>query len=125
MPSCDRLLFVFQKLKTIQYENNNVSIPVKIVRKLLWFVGTGNCHVYIITIVTSSTTVQGSVCGLSCQLIVVCKSHHFKEHSLVLLRQLLLKQRKLLFLQIYTLIHFWRQPTLQYTMRQKYITDSR
>ena len=66
MSSCDhRLLFIFQKLKTIQYENNNVSIPVKIIRKLLWFIGTGNCGVYVIIIVASSATVQGSVCGLS------------------------------------------------------------
>ena len=35
-------VFLFQKLKTVTYENNDVSIPVKIIRKILWFVGTGN-----------------------------------------------------------------------------------
>ena len=48
-------VFLFQKLKTVKYENNDVSIPVKIIRKTLWFVGTGNMIIMSLTgcVVTS------------------------------------------------------------------------
>ncbi|KAI0240297.1 hypothetical protein LSAT2_009017 [Lamellibrachia satsuma] len=42
------ILYFMKKLKVIKYENNNVSIPLKIIRKLLWFVGTARNAVVMI-----------------------------------------------------------------------------
>lgn len=42
------ILYLMKKLKTVKYENNNVSIPVKIIRKLLWFIGTARNAVVMV-----------------------------------------------------------------------------